>query len=106
MKVRIFFPIEKFLLAVVLEASNFPLTRVIEVFQGVTSKQVVVNHLLHETSVTVLNSTLGMHPQSASAKYMGKLTENRLITRGIHSSAVTYGNVIGRSLIPQPGVTG
>ena len=65
-----------------------------------------INPLIQNPSIMGLNSTLGMHPQRASAKYIRKLTENNLVIRAIHISVVTYVNVIGRSLVTQPGVTG
>ena len=75
MKIHIFLPIENFLLAMILKASDRHITRRIEVFQRIPSKQVAVNILVRDTSVSGINTTLGMNPQSASAKDMRNITE-------------------------------
>ena len=75
MKIRIFLPIGTFLLAMILKAYDIHLTRGIAVYQGISSKQGVVNPLVSDMYVAGTNITLGMNPQSASAKDMGNLTE-------------------------------
>ena len=65
----------------------------------------ILDPLLREPSVVYLDSTIGMHPQSAPAEYMGNLTENNLFIRAIIGSAVTHVDVISRSLVTRPSLT-
>ena len=65
----------------------------------------VVDPLLRYPSVARLGSTLGMPPQSVPAKDMVNITENNIVIRVIHDSAVTHVDVIGHSLVTRPGVT-